>query len=66
MIRATRFYGNEDYQLLVREGHSAQMAAQIVLDAKRKDSYAQRWIKILRSRDACLPKDTYKNVSKLL
>lgn len=39
-----------DYALLKAEGHSAQMAAQIVLDAKRGIEYAVRWIAVLRTK----------------
>lgn len=40
--------GMTDYELLKLAGHSPGKAAEIVLDAKRHDAHATRWVKILR------------------
>jgi hypothetical protein len=38
-----------DYEILIALGHSAQKAAEIVLDANRNDTYARTWISVCRS-----------------
>ena len=35
------------FRLLVAAGHSGQKAAEIVIDAQRRDRVAQNWIKLL-------------------
>ncbi len=40
--------GMTPYQLLKSQGHSPAKAAEIVLDAKRGNPYALRWIEICR------------------
>ncbi len=37
------------YRLLKRQGHDPAKAAEIILDAKRGDKHARRWIGILAS-----------------
>lgn len=36
------------FRLLVSFGHSGQKAAEVVLDAKRKDKRAMQWIRLVR------------------
>lgn len=38
------------YAVLIRAGHTAVKAAEIIRDAKRKKNGALRWIKIIRGR----------------
>lgn len=38
-----------DYEILKAYGHSAALAATIVLDAKRGDAYSIKWIGIARA-----------------
>lgn len=40
---------NNDYEKLKAHGHSPAKAAEILLDAKRGDSYSIKWIEIVRS-----------------
>ena len=42
-----------DYEVLKAYGHSAFKAAEIVLDAKRGDTYAVQWIATIRSLVGC-------------
>ena len=35
------------YKLLLHRGHGAAKAAEILLDARRKDRFAMSWIKII-------------------
>jgi hypothetical protein len=37
-----------DYQVLTGHGHSGAKALEIILDAKRGDAWAIRWIKTIR------------------
>ena len=39
---------NDDYSLLVAMGHSPAKAAEIILDAKRGDEHALKWIRLAR------------------
>jgi hypothetical protein len=40
--------GETDYQRLVNYGHSPQKAAEIVLDAKRNDEWAIKYLAFIR------------------
>jgi hypothetical protein len=37
-----------NYEILIKAGQSPAKAAEIVLDAKRGDSYAIQWIEIVK------------------